>query len=183
MNKRYGLNDIVVYSQKKKVPHTVLQPYASPKSDLDEVVRQLEEPKPEVKQLTDKDGLDKSYVAENDLSIIDNTRYIAGAEMNRPSDWYDDVFKVPLLWNAVPLVSQYKAFMFGMRALPYIGDLAQKADSGVPYLSTTLKVVPLLAPEYTEAAMAADDSLGGRIDGFKIGSSYSQRSQQYSTES
>ena len=49
---------IVVYSQKKKIPHTVMQPYASPRSDLDEVVKQLEEPKPELKQLTDKDGLD-----------------------------------------------------------------------------------------------------------------------------
>ena len=62
--------------------------------------------------------------------------------------------------DAVPLVSQYKAFMFGMKALPYVGDLARQADKGVPYLSTALKVVPLLAPEYTEAAMAADDSLG-----------------------
>ena len=65
MRKRYDLNDIVVHSQKKKIPHTVLQPYASPKSDQDEVVRQLEEPKAEVKQLTDKDGLDRSYVAGN----------------------------------------------------------------------------------------------------------------------
>ena len=127
---------------KKKIPHTVLQPYASPKSDLDEVARQLEEPKAEVNQLTDKDGLGRSYVAENDLSIIDNTVYIAGTHMNRPSDWYADVFKVPSVWNAVPLVSQYKAFMFGMRALPYIGDLARKADLGVPCLATALKVVP-----------------------------------------
>jgi hypothetical protein len=59
MRKRYNLNDIVVYSQKKKIPHTVLQPYASPKSDLDEVARQLEEPKAELKQLTDKNGLDR----------------------------------------------------------------------------------------------------------------------------
>ena len=66
MRLRYGLNDIVVYSQEKKIPHTVLQPYASPKSDLDEVARQLEEPKAEVKQLTDKDGLDRSYVAGKD---------------------------------------------------------------------------------------------------------------------
>ena len=104
------MNDIGVCNQKKNITHTVMQPYASPKSDLDEVVRQLEEPKAEVKQLTDKDGLDRSYVAENDLSIIDNTVYIAGPKMNRPSDWYDDVFKVPSFWNAVPLVSQYKSF-------------------------------------------------------------------------
>ena len=67
MRKRYDLNDIVGYSQKKKIPHTVLQPYASPKSDLDGVARQLEEPKAEVNQLTDKDGLDRSYVAENNF--------------------------------------------------------------------------------------------------------------------
>ena len=77
--------------------------------------------------------------------------------MNRPSDWYDDVFKVPSLRNAVPLVSRCKAFMFGMTALPYIGDLARQAEKGVPYLSTALKVVPLLAPEYGEAAIAIDD--------------------------
>ena len=51
------------FQPKKKIPHTVMQPYASPKSDLDEVVKQLEEPKPELKQLTDKDGLDRSYEA------------------------------------------------------------------------------------------------------------------------
>ena len=67
MSKRYDLNDIVVYSQRKKIPPTVLQPYASPKSDLDEVVRQLEEPKAEANQLTDKDGLDRSYVADNEF--------------------------------------------------------------------------------------------------------------------
>ena len=176
MRERYYLNDIVVYSQKRKIPHTVMQPYASPKSDL-------EEPKPELNQLTDKDGLDGSCEAKHDLSIIDNTVYIAGTHMNRPSDWYDDVFKVPSIWNAVPLVSQYKAFMCGMQGLPYVGDLARQADKGVPYLSTALKVVPLLAPEYTAAAMAIDDSLGGRINGLKSNPSHSQRSQQHRTES
>ena len=166
MRKRYDLNGIVVYSQKNKIPHTVLQPHASPKSDLDEVVRQLEKPKAEVNQLTDEDGLDRSYAAKNDLSIIDNTVYIAGTHMKRPSDWYDDVFKVPSLWNAVHLVSQYKAFMFGMKAPPYVGDLARPADKGVPYLSTALKVVPVLAPEYGEAAIAIDDQLGKVSMGF-----------------
>ena len=66
MRQRNDLNDIVVHSQ-KKIPHAVLQPYSSPKNDIDEVVRQLEEPKLEVKQLTDNDGLDRSYVAENDF--------------------------------------------------------------------------------------------------------------------
>ena len=103
--------------------------------------------------------------------------------MTRPSDWYDDVFKVPSLWNAVPLISQYKAFMFGMKALPYVGDLARQADKGVPYLSTPLKIVPLLAPEYIEHAMAVDDSLGAVSMGLKSNPSHSQCSQQHRTES
>ena len=98
MRKRYDFNDIVVYSQKKKQHHTVLQPYTrsksnmdeeakkldtpkadvkqtytNPKRNIDEVVRQLDNPKAEVKQLTDKDGLDRSYDANNYISITDNT--------------------------------------------------------------------------------------------------------------
>ena len=46
-----------------------------------------------VHQLTDQDGLDRSYSADNDLSIIDNTVYIAGTHMNRASDWYADFVK------------------------------------------------------------------------------------------
>ena len=30
MRKRYDLNDIAVYSQKKKILHTVMQPYRKP---------------------------------------------------------------------------------------------------------------------------------------------------------
>ena len=72
-------------------------------------------------QLTDKDGLDRSYSADNDLSIIDNTVYIAGTHMNRASDWYDDFVKVPTLWNAVPN-NKSTYCLFGMKAVPYIGD-------------------------------------------------------------
>ena len=57
--------------------------------------------------------------------------------------------------------------MFGIKDLPYIRDLANKSDSGAPYVSTTLKVVPLLAPEYYEATMAVDDSLGTVSMGLK----------------
>ena len=49
--------------------------------------------------------------------------------------------------------------MFGMKAMPYIGDLARQADKAIPYVSTALKVVPLLAPEYGEAAMAIYDQV------------------------
>ena len=94
------------------------------------------------------------------ISITDNTVYIAGTHLGRASDWYDDIFKVPSLWNAVPVVNQYKSFMFGMTAMPYIRDLARQADKAIPYVSTALKVVPLLAPEYGEAALAIDDQLG-----------------------
>ena len=50
--------------------------------------------------------------------------------------------------------------MLGMKALPYVGDLARKADAIVPYASMALNVVRLLAPVYDEAAMQLDESLG-----------------------
>ena len=61
-----------------------------------------------VKQLTDKDGLDRSNSADNDISIIDNTVYIARTHLGRASDLYDDIFKVPSLWHAFPILNQYK---------------------------------------------------------------------------
>ena len=80
--------------------------------------------------------------------------------MNRISDICDDITKVPKFWNAVPVINHYKSFTFGMKALPYVGELAKQVDKGIPYLSAALKVLPLLAPECTEATMAVDDSLG-----------------------
>ena len=61
----------------------------------------------EVNNLTDKDGLDMSYSADNEFAIIDNTVYIAKPQMKRANDWYDDFVKVPTLWNAVPIINQY----------------------------------------------------------------------------
>ena len=43
--------------------------------------------KAEVNQLTDKDGSDRSYNADNDLSTIDNTLYIARTHIERAKDW------------------------------------------------------------------------------------------------
>lgn len=51
----------------------VKQPYTNPKSNIDEVAGQLDKPKAEVTQLTDKDGLGRSCDANNDISIIVNT--------------------------------------------------------------------------------------------------------------
>ena len=65
MRKKINLNDLVVYSQTKRHSHIVIQP-----RDIDEVVKKIGEPKAEVKQLTDKDVLDRSYDAENDLINI-----------------------------------------------------------------------------------------------------------------
>ena len=94
------------------------------------------------------------------ISITDNTVYIAGTHLGRASDWYDNIFKVPSLWIVVPIVNHYKSVMFGMEAMPYIGDLARQADKAIPYVSTALKEVPLLALEYGEAVMAIADQLG-----------------------
>ena len=54
-------------------PHSVIQNRA-----IVEVVNKVDEPKAEVEQLTNKDGLDRTYNAANELSILDNTIYIAG---------------------------------------------------------------------------------------------------------
>ena len=84
--------------------------------------KKIDDQTAEVNQVTDKDGLDRSDIADNYWSVIDYTVYIAGKHMNRASDWYDDFVKVPTLWNAVPKINQYKSFMFGMKAVPYVGE-------------------------------------------------------------
>ena len=71
---------------------------------------------------------------------------IAGTKMNRASDWYDDITKDPTLWNDVPVNNQDESFMFGMNALPYVGE-AKKALHSSHYLSTGLKMIPLVVPE------------------------------------
>lgn len=91
--------------------------------------------------------------------------------------------KVPSLWNAVPIVNQYKHFMFGMKAMPYIGDLARQADQSMPYVSTALKVVPLLAPEYVETAMAIYDQLGTVSMGLQAAPYIANAASKFSTES
>ena len=67
---------------------------------------------------------------------------------------------IPTLWNAVPIINQYKSFMLGMQALPYLGNLAGKADAAVPYKSLSLKAVPLIAPEFAPTTLELDESLG-----------------------
>ena len=94
------------------------------------------------------------------ISITDNTVYIAGTHLGRASDWYDNILKVPSLWNVVPIVSPYKSCMLGTKTMPYTGEFARQADKAIPYVSTALKRVPLLAPEFEEVAMATDYQLG-----------------------
>ena len=57
--------------------------------------------------------------------------------------------------------------MFGMKAVPCIGDLAREADTTLPYVSMGLKTVPLLAPEYGDATIKLDESLGTVSVGLK----------------
>ena len=117
MKKRIDLNGIVVYNQKKRHPRSVIRPNTRSNSSIDEVVKKIDEPKAEPNQLTDRCGLDRSYDANNYISINDNTVYIAGTHLGRASDWYDDIFRVPSLWNAVPIVNQFKFFMLCMRSM------------------------------------------------------------------
>ncbi len=57
--------------------------------------------------------------------------------------------------------------MFGMTALPYVGELAKQADKEFPYLSAGLNVSPFLPPEYAKASMHIDESLATVSAGLK----------------
>ena len=98
--------------------------------------KQILQPRNHIQQvaLTDRDGLDMAYKSNNDIAIIGNTLYIARTK-HRFSDWYVKITEIPTLWNAVPIINQYKSFMLGLQALPYLGNLAGKADAAVPYIS------------------------------------------------
>ena len=98
MRKKINLTDIVVYNKKKR----------RTRRDIDEVVKKTDEQQAGVNQLTDQDGFDRSYCADNDVAVIDNTVYIAGTYMNTASTWYADFVKVPTLWNAVPITINRK---------------------------------------------------------------------------
>ena len=50
--------------------------------------------------------------------------------------------------------------MFGMKAVPFIGEFALHADTAIPHVSIGMATVPLLAPENGEAAIKLDESLG-----------------------
>ena len=50
--------------------------------------------------------------------------------------------------------------MLGMKAMPFICELAGKADTTMPYVFMGLKTVPLLAPEYGETTIKLDETSG-----------------------
>ena len=100
---------------KKKQPRSVIQ-----HRDIQEEVNKIHEPKAEVTQLTDKDGLDRSYDAENNLSLIDHTVCIPGTKIGRASAWYDDIVKAPSLWNAGLVIGHYIIFGWYANSILYI---------------------------------------------------------------
>ena len=51
-------------------------------------------------------------------------------------------------------------FMFGMQAVPCIGDLSRKAVTLILYVSMGLQTVLCLAPGYGESSIKLDESLG-----------------------
>ena len=86
------------------------------------------------------------------------------------SDIYDDITKVPTLWNAVPAINMYKSFMFGMKAVPYIGDLARKVDDALPFgkfgdITTSSRYINAekTLKEHPNIKLAVGDSLGGSV--------------------
>ena len=86
-----------------KTPIEEKRTFAEPMAVPSKVVK----PKAVPKHLTDNDGLDKAYRAANDKPNINCTLYISGTRVGRASDWYDDLTKVPMLSNAVPIINQY----------------------------------------------------------------------------
>ena len=58
MRNKINLKDIGVYNHHQKKHHRSIR-------NRDEVVKTIDEPKADVKQLTDKDGLDRSSAAEH----------------------------------------------------------------------------------------------------------------------
>ena len=64
--------------------------------------------------------------------------------------------------------------MFGMKAVPFIGELAMKADAAVPYVAMALKTVSLIAPEYGAATIQLADSLRTKLAHRAICSKHSE---------
>ena len=156
MRKRINLNAVVVYQRTQRIqPNRSVVPYsrsvlvqiAKATHALDQVVKELDKPR----QLTYKDGLDRADSANADIAVIGNTLYIAGPRMQIAGHTYGDITKIPTLWTVVPVINHNKSFMVGTEALPYVGDLAKKADIVIPYMSMALTVIHLIAPESGEA--------------------------------
>ena len=42
-----------------------------------------------------------AYANNDDISLLNKTMYVSRRKLNKMSDIFDDVTKVPTLWNAV----------------------------------------------------------------------------------
>ena len=101
---------------------------------------------------------------------LTKTIYISGTTIGRASDWYADIVKVPSIWNAFSIINQYKSSMFGMKASPYIGEVARKVDNVAPFgffgdLTTTsiYKAAEKALKYNPDIKRAVGDSLGGVV--------------------
>lgn len=104
--------------------------------------------------------MNRELGADIDIPIMDSTIYIARTKVGSACDWYDDITKVPTFWDAAPIANQYKYYVSAMKDLIYAGGLARKVDTAVQNASVVLKTAPLPAPEYGEASMNLDETLG-----------------------
>ncbi|MFM7985891.1 MAG: hypothetical protein ACKPKO_41905 [Candidatus Fonsibacter sp.] len=96
--------------------------------------------------------------------------YISGTKLNRISDIYDDITKVPTIWKVVPAINMYKPLMFGMKAVPYIGDLARKVGDALPFgklgdISTSSRYITAekALKYHPNIKLVVGDSLGGSV--------------------
>ena len=133
------MNDLQQIAKDISKPEQLLQPINHIQQIVSDISKpeQILQPINHIQEvaLTDRDGLDRAYKSDNDIAIIGDTLYIARTKKERLSDWYDNMIRIPTIWNAVPFISQYKSIMAGARMLPYLGEIAGKADAAVPYVS------------------------------------------------
>ena len=114
-----------LYNKKRTHIRTQITPLAKLLDEPKKAAKKLEEPK---QQIAETYGLDKAYDAKHYISTIDSTLYVVGKKIGRASYWYVDITKVPTLWSDVLIIHLYNFLMCAMKALPYIGYLARKAD-------------------------------------------------------
>ena len=79
-----------------------------------------------------------------------------------------------------PYSKPIEVLMFGMKALPYIGDLARKVDTAAPSASMVLKTAPHTSPRLWRSGFESRREFWLRLNGSQGGSICSEHGEYYS---